>query len=307
MSKKTQKLAKHYKKKVEKQKLQDLFLIKGKLDQLDGKNGDVIGINYQLTKSQYKFIKKHRPNLVCGPVDKIAYNTSTSSLDFYLPIPYKFNSSKMTCYFELDENNDDKNINVFEVNVSQQDYPVRQLKVSKKHVELSQKAINRWLKEKAVQEKIYGSRTHKKHFFSPFEMPLTSKITSPYGYKRLFNNKKFSWHSGTDFRARIGTKITPSNRGVVRFAGDLYFNGKTVIIDHGMGIFTMYCHLSKLKVAEGEVVTKKTILALSGNTGRSTGPHLHWGTKVNGEWVNGPMLVEQTNQQFSRTRLPASK
>ena len=152
------------------------------------------------------------------------------------------------------------------------------------------------VKREARQEEIYKSPHRLAQFSEPFMRPLKTKITSNFGYKRVFNNKKDSWHSGTDLRAAIGTKIPAANRGIVRFAGELFFNGGTVILDHGLGVYTMYCHLSKVLVQEGEVVPKGAIIAKSGNTGRSTGPHLHWGTKVNGYWVDSISMVKESRK-----------
>lgn len=175
------------------------------------------------------------------------------------------------------------------------EYPFNKLNVPKKHVDLAEKDVQRWLKEKEILKKVYSESIMDRALFSgPFVRPLNSKVTSVYGTKRIFNNKKESWHSGVDFRARRPTPIPVANRGKVVFTGNLFFNGKTVIVDHGLGIFTLYCHLSKIDAKVGTIVEKGNILGLSGNTGRSSAPHLHWGTRVQGNWINGLDLIDQT-------------
>jgi murein DD-endopeptidase MepM/ murein hydrolase activator NlpD len=104
-----------------------------------------------------------------------------------------------------------------------------------------------------------------------------------------------STHLGNDFRAPEGTPIPTSNTGKVVYVGDLFYSGKTVIVDHGMQLFSMYAHLSKISVAVGATVNRGDIVGLSGATGRASGPHLHWGIKINGEWIDGFSLVEEYN------------
>ena len=108
----------------------------------------------------------------------------------------------------------------------------------------------------------------------------------------MFNDKKKSQHLGNDLRARTGTKIPAANRGRVVYTGNLFFSGNVVVLDHGMGIFSMYGHLSKILVTEGSVVNQGDVVGLAGATGRVSGPHLHWGVRVNGSWIDGFSLIE---------------
>lgn len=230
------------------------------------------------------------PELSCGG-HSVPYELSQGKLVAFVSASYSTKDTRIGCH--LVWTNDLKR-KIAEFRIIPHSYPTRRLKVAKKHVQLSQESIERWKKEKALQEKIYSSSEKKETFYEGlFERPLRSKLTSFFGSKRVFNNKKESWHSGTDFRAPIGTPIPTANSGKVVFAGELFFNGGTVIIDHGRDIFSMYCHLSETKVEEGDFVEKGEIIALSGNTGRSTGPHLHWGLKVNGNWVDGMQFIRE--------------
>ena len=155
--------------------------------------------------------------------------------------------------------------------------------------------IKRELKE---AQKIYAKITPKSYIIESFRVPLDSKITSPFGNKRIFNGILKSYHSGTDFRAPTGTPITSSNAGVVVMAKKRFFAGNSVVIDHGRGIYTQYYHMSKLKVKVGEMVEKGQVLGLAGSTGRSTGPHLHFGVKVQGVTVDPMHFLETINTLY---------
>ncbi|TDJ06864.1 MAG: M23 family metallopeptidase [Deltaproteobacteria bacterium] len=186
-------------------------------------------------------------------------------------------------------------VHLANINVVEKKFPFEKLNVDKKKVFYSKKDLKRIIRESEKLKIVYGG-SKKDLFQGPFELPLRSKVTSIYGTKRLFNNNKKSQHLGTDYRAKVGTPIRVSNGGKVALAEDLFFTGNTVIIDHGLGVFTMYGHLSKISVKVGEHVTNDRVVGLSGMTGRVTGPHLHWGVKVHGHWVDGNSLVLETEK-----------
>lgn len=219
------------------------------------------------------------------------FDFTGAGLRFFISAPYKYQEEKFSCRLSTDKF---AWTPIVEVTVKPYGYKQEFLKVPKKHVDLSKESIDRWLKEKELLNQIYTNSTLDRAFFTePFQKPLNSKITSTYGKRRVFNDKKDSWHSGIDFRARKPTPVPSSNRGKVAFAGNLFFNGNTVILDHGLGVFTMYCHLSKILAQEGEILPKGEVLGLSGNTGRSSAPHLHWGVRVHDNWINGFSLLDQ--------------
>jgi len=114
----------------------------------------------------------------------------------------------------------------------------------------------------------------------PFVLPHPAPSWSNFGQRRLNNEVLQSVHTGLDIRAPFGDPIRAANAGRVAMASDLYLGGKTVIIDHGLGVFSSYGHLSELKVKRGEAVGKGRVVGLCGSTGRSTGPHLHWAVKI---------------------------
>lgn len=177
-------------------------------------------------------------------------------------------------------------------------YKEEQLKVDFRTVKLSKKDLKRAQKEQRMLAELYSKSANTPYFNQPFRAPLDSFITSIYGNRRVYNNAHKSQHLGTDFRAAIGVPVPVSSRGKVLFAGDLFFTGGTVIVDHGMDIFTVYGHLSKVTVKDGEMVEMGQIIGNTGNTGRSSGPHLHWGVKIHGHYINGYSLIDETKKQF---------
>lgn len=113
-----------------------------------------------------------------------------------------------------------------------------------------------------------------------FMLPLENDISTLFGTKRIINRKKISIHKGTDMRGKEGEEVKASNRGRVVLAEELFFGGNTIILDHGQGIFTIYMHLSAFNVKPEDIVSRGEIVGFVGSTGRSSGPHLHFGVKV---------------------------
>ena len=134
--------------------------------------------------------------------------------------------------------------------------------------------------ENASLAKIYsiGKATWKTPFIAPVAEPV---ITDPYGYDRKTGEYTIA-HKGTDFRAPAGTKVTAMNRGVVRIARTYRVYGKTIVVDHGLGVHTFYMHLSKIYVNVGELVERGQLIGLSGETGYAERPHLHVSVHING-------------------------
>jgi murein DD-endopeptidase MepM/ murein hydrolase activator NlpD len=156
---------------------------------------------------------------------------------------------------------------------------------------LTRKVLERIKRENRLLRRVLREVTPKKFSSGKLYPPLPKlRISTPFGAKRVINGKRHSIHWGTDFRARKGTPVRAVLGGKVVLARELYFTGKTVVIDHGLGIHTLYAHLSRITVKEGQLVKRGQLIGKVGSTGRSTGPHLHFGFYVQGVRAD-PMIV----------------
>ncbi|RDU73774.1 M23 family peptidase [Helicobacter aurati] len=162
----------------------------------------------------------------------------------------------------------------------------------------NQSAKERIQRELAEANIIYKTYTTTRYWNTPFIYPMQSKITSPFGSARVFNNEVKSYHGGTDFRAKQGTPIQASNDGIVVIAKERFLAGKSVVISHGEGIFSQYYHCSEIKVKVGQQVKKGQVIALSGNTGRVSAPHLHFGFIINGIQIDPLHFIDTINTLF---------
>ncbi|MBN2332933.1 MAG: M23 family metallopeptidase [Deltaproteobacteria bacterium] len=140
----------------------------------------------------------------------------------------------------------------------------------------------------------YSSSVPLLRFAEPFKPPLESSIITPFGRRRILNGIAKSPHGGIDLRGQKGTPVPAAAAGRVALAGRLYYSGNAVIIDHGLDIFSLYLHLDTMAVQAGDLVQQGEIIGCLGSTGRVTGPHLHWGIKVNGIVVDPLEFIEKS-------------
>jgi murein DD-endopeptidase MepM/ murein hydrolase activator NlpD len=127
---------------------------------------------------------------------------------------------------------------------------------------------------------------------SNFVEPVNGKRTGIFGSVRIMNGQPRNPHNGEDIGAPLGAEVAATNDGIVRITVDHIFSGKGIFIDHGLGFYTMYFHLSEVLVKDGDLITAGQIIGKVGATGRATGPHLHWGVKLNGARVNPYSLLD---------------
>lgn len=170
-------------------------------------------------------------------------------------------------------------------------YPEQRITVGKSKVELSAADLAR------AEREISTIRELERHWRDAQDtdldliMPAEGKLGGHFGVRRIFNGEPRSPHAGLDVMVPRGTPVKACAAGTVLAVGDYFFNGKTVFVDHGNGLITLYCHLKQIDVKPGQTVRKAQRIALSGQTGRATGPHLHWSVVLNGTMVNPELFV----------------
>jgi murein DD-endopeptidase MepM/ murein hydrolase activator NlpD len=130
-----------------------------------------------------------------------------------------------------------------------------------------------------------------------FIRPVKGKLAGDFGVRRFFNGEPRSPHAGIDVAVARGTPVKVSAHGQVLAVDDYFFNGKTIFVDHGNGLITMYCHLERIDVKTGDAVSKGQRIGLSGKTGRATGPHLHWSVVLNGAMVDPELFIPVKHQR----------
>lgn len=153
-------------------------------------------------------------------------------------------------------------------------------------------ALKRITREKEKVTTVLAGFTPERLWSADFLAPVEGPVTGAFGSARILNGQPRNQHNGEDIAAALGTPVTATNDGVVRMVDDHFFSGKGVILDHGLGLFTMYFHLDQTAVKEGESVKRGAVIGTVGKSGRATGPHLHWGAWLNGARVN-PFALAQ--------------
>src|SRR5215510_1178893 len=186
------------------------------------------------------------------------------------------------------------------INVVPKKYPTTELKVDEKYVELSKANLARANRESKETETIYSIVTNDMVPDAPFTVPIAGGTGTNFGHRRVFNGEPRAPHAGADLRAVTGTPIHATNRGRIVLAKSLFFTGNTVILDHGLGIYSLYAHLSRIDAKLGDIVTGGAVIGLAGATGRVTGPHLHWGMRVQGARVDPYSLVGLSSNETEK-------
>lgn len=177
------------------------------------------------------------------------------------------------------------------IEVAARKFPVTRLKVEPRFTQLSKANLNRANRESKEVGAIYRRITTDLVPEDVFVVPIPGGKGTNFGERRVFNGQARAPHSGADLRAPTGTPVHATNRGRVVLAKNLFFSGNTVILDHGLGIYSLYAHLSRIDVERGAAVKSNQIVGLAGATGRVTGPHLHWAIRMQGARVDPFTLV----------------
>lgn len=178
-----------------------------------------------------------------------------------------------------------------DLEVVERRFPEERLTVPKSYTEPDPPTVRRIAREQRRLEALWGKSAAARLWGGPFTAPTDGPPGSPFGLRRFFNGEPRSPHAGIDFRAPQGSPVRAANRGRVVLADELFFTGNTIVLDHGLGLFTLYVHLSRIAVERGRVVDKGEEIGQVGMTGRATGPHLHFATRVGAARIDPQALL----------------
>lgn len=181
------------------------------------------------------------------------------------------------------------------ISINIHSYPYAEQHITLKNqdfVSPSAEQLARYQREAQEQNSIYQSfTTSQTQQFPNFIRPTQGKFSNSFGRKRFFNGEERAPHSGLDIPAPVGQKVVAPADGVVVGTANYFFNGNTILIDHGQGMISMFCHLSKIDVHKGQIIHQGEEIGLVGKTGRVTGPHLHWGMSLNDARVDPQLFL----------------
>jgi murein DD-endopeptidase MepM/ murein hydrolase activator NlpD len=180
--------------------------------------------------------------------------------------------------------------------VEKTDFAVQKLSLPKSMVELDPKTLERVNQESKRVRNLFQGVREEKLWKGPFIRPLEGELSGAFGVRRIINGQARNPHSGIDLQAEAGTPVAACNGGIVALVEELFFSGKTVILDHGGGLYSMYFHLADAGGSAGDRLRTGDILGRVGSTGRSTGPHLHWGMIIRGARVDPLSLLRLTEK-----------
>jgi murein DD-endopeptidase MepM/ murein hydrolase activator NlpD len=170
-------------------------------------------------------------------------------------------------------------------------YKTETLRVPDRYVQPDAETLRRIAADKEIKNTAFAHQIAQPEWSGNFEVPVQTTVSEGFGTRRTFNGKLASIHRGLDFHAKAGSPVVAANSGEVVLARDLFYEGNCVIIDHGQQFMTLYMHLSKLEVSEGDKVEKGQQIGLSGATGRATGPHLHMAVRWQGAYLDPAQLL----------------
>ena len=222
----------------------------------------------------------------------------------YALVPFSYYEKLETKKLEI-EYKEGKKLQFKEIflDVINGNYLKEEIQVSSKKVNPKSKEVKQRIsKEYNEAMKIYTTVTPNSYIKEPFILPLESKITSAFGKARVYNGSLKGYHSGTDFRAKMGTPIIASNDAEVALVQKRFYSGGTVLLNHGQGIYTCYFHMSEFRVKKGDSVNRGDLLGLSGKSGSVTGPHLHFSARINGVQVDPLQLIELLNKNLLKRK-----
>lgn len=179
----------------------------------------------------------------------------------------------------------------YNVLVLKETYPVQHLTLPKDKVDLDEESLVRVKSEQQQVSAVLDLVSPERFWGRGFIAPIRGSAAGAFGRMRIINGQPKNPHNGEDIAAPLGTDVVAMNDGVARLVVDHFFSGKGVFLDHGLGLYSMYFHLSEVTVEDGQRVTRGQVVGKVGASGRATGPHLHWGVRLNGARVNPYALI----------------
>lgn len=181
-----------------------------------------------------------------------------------------------------------------QIDVAQGDFKPSAVEVPENFVNPNAEELKEIAKDEILKKRAYAHATRMPLWSGNFLKPVDAPATESFGAARMLNEEKTSTHRGTDFGAKEGSVVKASNSGTVVLAAEMFYEGNCVIIDHGLGLFTIYMHLKQMDVKAGDKVEKGDKLGISGATGRVTGPHMHFGVRWSDAYLDPLQLLALT-------------
>lgn len=193
------------------------------------------------------------------------------------------------------------------IHVRPRTYSETQLSVAPRFTSPPAEVLERIERERELVRSTLGTITPEWLIDGNFVRPRNTRITSPFGQKRVFNGELQSRHWGVDLAGEVGTPVRVAGRGRVAIARDLYYAGNAIYVDHGLGVFSGYYHLSQIDVSEGDLVERGQVIGRVGATGRVTGPHLHWSFFAGGERLDASSVLDLRVPEAADARAPGAQ
>jgi murein DD-endopeptidase MepM/ murein hydrolase activator NlpD len=180
----------------------------------------------------------------------------------------------------------------YNIRIKRKNYGVRKLEVPRTKVILDGDSLKRARREAATIRTLWVADYTLPKWKGNFMMPVDGDIVGTFGKRSIINNLRKSPHTGVDLKGNKDDPVKAINNGKVILVADHFFTGKSIFLDHGGGIISMYFHLNEILVKKGSIVKKGDVMGLVGASGRATGPHLHWGVRINGARIDPMALIE---------------
>lgn len=201
----------------------------------------------------------------------------------------------------------------FQIEVVRAFFGIQRITLPPELVHLDPQSLKRVQEEKRRIEGLWAIRTENRMWDGEFLVPVEGGISAFFGVRRILNGQRRGRHNGIDINAKQGEKILCPNGGKVVMVDELFFGGKTVVVDHGQGLYSFYMHMDRVMARRNQDIRRGDVIGTAGATGRATGPHLHWGVCLNGARVDPLLLMEATTydrraiQMFRKRKYLAEK